>query len=112
MELKDCTKADLLWVIDRATKCSLGDIGYWIEQALCDLECKKEYDRIEKTKELLETSFKARQEYCDLLKPYEGEPILDVPLEVLKKADSALKRSREADKKYCKLMGIKGFKHT
>lgn len=109
MKLKDCTKAELFWVIDHVIKNSLGDISYLIDRALCDLEYKKKADRIEKAKELSEISFKASQEYCDLLKPYEGKKLLDVPLEVLEKADSALKRSREADKKYCKLMGTKGF---
>lgn len=107
MKLKNCTKSDLLWVIDYAIKNSLGDITYLIDRALCDLEYKKEYERIEKAKAFSEISFKASQEYCDLLKPYEGKKLIDVPLEVLEKADLAMKRSEEANKKYCKLIGIK-----
>ena len=42
----------------------------------------------------------------ELLKPYEGKKITDIPLDILKKADSALKRSRKADEKWIKLMSF------
>lgn len=42
-----------------------------------------------------------------ILQPYEGKPIRDIPMEVLKKADLALKRSKNANTEYCKLMKIK-----
>lgn len=109
MKLKKCTKAELLWVIEQAEKLSLGDIHYWIDRALDDLEYKKELDRIEKAKKLAETAFQASQEYVDILKPYEGQKISDIPLDVLNKADSAMKRSREANKKWARLIGIKTF---
>ena len=109
MKLKKCTKAELLWVIDQAEKLSLGSIGYWINQALGDLEYRRELDRREKAKKLCEIANKAVQEYVEILKPYEGQKIIDIPMDVLKKADFALKRSREANKKWDKLMGIKTF---
>lgn len=107
VKLKNCTKADLLWVIKQAEKLSLGDIHYWIDRALDDLEHKKELDRIERAKELAETAFQASQEYVKILKPYEGKKIIDIPMDVLEKADFALKRSREANKKWAQLIGIK-----
>lgn len=107
MKLKDCTKAELLWVIEQAERLSLSDISYYIDRALNDLEYKREMDRIEKAKELAEISHKAAMEYVDIMKPYEGQKIIDIPIEVLKKADSALKRSRDANQKWAKLMQIK-----
>lgn len=104
MRLQECTKAELLWVIEQAERHSFSDISHYIEMALDDLRYKREIDRIEKAKEQAEISFKAAMEYDEILKPYEGRKIIDIPIEVLKKADSALKRSRNANQKWAKLM--------
>lgn len=107
MTLKDCTKSELLWVIDHAKRHSLGMVGSYIDNALADLEYKRKMDRLDQAKKLADTASKARVEYVELLKPYDGKKLTEVPLDVLKKADDAMKRSREADKKWYRLMGIK-----
>lgn len=107
IKLNNCTKAELLWVVEQAERLSLGSTCHYIDQALDALEYKREIDRIKKAKELAEISHKAAVEYAMILEPYEGKPIRDIPMEVLKKADLALKRSKNADEKYFKLMGIK-----
>lgn len=107
MKLQDCTKAELLWVIEQAERHSLGNISYCIEMALVDLKHKREIDLMYQAKEQLEIANKSAMEYVEILKPYEGKKISEVPMDVLKKADSALKRSRIANRKWAKLMGIK-----
>lgn len=37
MKLTDCTKSELIWVIEQAGKLSLGDTEYYINRALNDL---------------------------------------------------------------------------
>lgn len=106
MKLKDCTKSELIWVIEQAERHSLSDISHYIEMALNDLKYKRDMERIEKAKEQAEISNKAAMEYVEILKPYEGQKIIDIPIEVLEKADSALKRSSKANQKWAKLMGI------
>lgn len=107
MKLTDCTKSELIWVIEQAGKLSLGDTEYYINRALNDLQFQREMERIEKAEKLTEISRKATEEYVQLLKPYEGKAISEVPLDVLRKADLALKRSKEANEKYCRLMRVK-----
>ena len=107
MKLQDCTKAELLWVIEQAERHSFGNISHCIEMALNDLKYKRDMERIEKAKEQAEISNKAAMEYVEILKPYEGQKIIDIPIGVLEKADAALKRSRNADQKWAKLMEIK-----
>ena len=107
MKSTDCTKLELIWVIEQAGKLSLGDIKYYINQALNDLEFQREMERMEKAEKLTEILKKAREEYVQLLKPYEGKAISEVPMDILKKADLAIKRSKEANEKYCRLMRIK-----
>lgn len=107
MNLKDCTKSELIWVIQQAERHSLGNISYCIEMALVDLKYKREIDLIEQAKEQSEIANKSAMEYVEILKPYEGKKISEIPMDVLKKADSALKRSRIANRKWAKLMGTK-----
>lgn len=106
MKLTDCTKPELIWVIEQAGKLSLGNTEYYINRALNDLQFQREMERIEKAEKLTEISRKATEEYVQLLKPYEGK-LSEVPLDVLRKADLAIKRSKEANEKYCRLMRVK-----
>lgn len=106
MKLTDCTKSELIWVIEQAGKLSLGDTEYYINRALNDLQFQREMERIEKAEKLTEISRKATEEYVQLLKPYKGK-LSEVPLDILRKADLALKRSKEANEKYCRLMRVK-----
>ena len=78
MNLSDCTKADLLWIIKAMCKYDLSDRN--LRLALNDLE---------------------------LLKPYEGMPLTEVPRDVWRQADAALAESRAANKQWAKLMGVK-----
>ena len=105
MRLSDCTKADLLWIIKTMCKYDLSDRT--LRLALNDLAYEKERERIDRADQLVKTARDASQRYIELLKPYEGMPILDVPLDVLNQADAALAESRAANKQWAKLMGVK-----
>lgn len=107
MKLTDCTKAELLWVIDRADVLSLGGCCRYTGMALRELECKRERARLDKADELAKTAKKYADEYCAIMKHYDGRRLIDIPTDVIKKADAALKRSREANAQWAKLMGIK-----
>lgn len=41
MKLSDCTKAELLWVIQRAKENSLGSINGYLDHALSDLRFQR-----------------------------------------------------------------------
>lgn len=105
MKLTDCTKADLLWLIKRMCQLNLSERELRI--ALRDLEFYKEQQRNEKAHQMLKKQQDATQRYVDILRDYEGKPIKDVPMAVLKEADAALAEAKAADKQWRKLMGIK-----
>lgn len=48
MKLSDCTKAELLWVIQRAKEHSLGSINGYLDHALSDLHWKRAQDRLKR----------------------------------------------------------------
>lgn len=105
MNLSDCTKADLLWIIKAMCKYDLSDRN--LRLALNDLEYEKERKRFDRADQALQTASAASQRYIELLKPYEGMPLLEVPMDVLQQADAALAESRAANKQWAKLMGVK-----
>lgn len=105
MNLSDCTKADLLWIIKQICKDELSD--HRLQWALNDLEYEKERERLVRADQALQTASAASQRYIELLKPYEGMPLLEVPMDVLQQADAALAESHTANKQWAKLMGVK-----
>lgn len=105
MKLSDCTKADLLWIIKTMCKYDLSDLS--LQRALNDLEWEKERDRLARADQALQASSVAYQRYIELMAPYEGTPLMDVPMDVLKQADAAMAESRAANKQWAKLMGVK-----
>lgn len=105
MKLSDCTKADLLWIIKTMCKYDLSDRN--LRLALNDLEYEKEQERLDRADQALQTASAAFRRYIELLKPYEGMPLIEVPMDVLQQADAALAESRAANKQWAKLMGVK-----
>lgn len=86
-------------------KYDLSDLS--LQRALNDLEWEKEQDRLARADQALQTASAASQRYIELLEPYEGMPLIEVPMDVLKQADAALAESRAANAQWAKLMGVK-----
>ena len=86
-------------------KYDLSDLS--LQRALNDLEWEKERDRLARADQALQASSAAYQRYIELMAPYDGMPLFDVPMDVLQQADAALAESRAANKQWAKLMGVK-----
>lgn len=106
MTLNDCTKAELLYVIGHLKSCLFSGGDYQVSRALTDIEYKREKAKLSEAKKLSDLSRRKMKEYIDLLSPYEGKTLGDVPSSVLKAAHRAMKEAKAADDKWLKLMGI------
>ena len=73
MTLKDCTKAELLWIIDRLRNRGLYRLDTIIAIALNDLEYQREQKKLDEADRLNEESARLRQQAAELLTPYEGK---------------------------------------
>ena len=104
--MKDCTKAELLWIINRLCERSIFRSDYELSLVLNDLELQREQKRLEEASRLNTQSYNARQRALDLLAPYEGKPYSEIPLEIAEQADAAFAEARSLDKKWCKLMNM------
>jgi len=105
MTLKDCTKAELIYVIKRLQVYSSSN-SYYVRRALCDVAELRDERKYEKAQQLLDLSDQKRREYVSLLDPYKGKRLIDIPDSVLRKADAAMKEAQVADRKWAKIMGV------
>ena len=106
MTLKDCTKAELLWIIDRLRNRGLYRLDTIISIALNDLEYQREQKKLDEADRLNEESARLRQQYVELLMSYEAKSILDVPADVLDHASAILEEAQTLDKKWNRLMKL------
>jgi hypothetical protein len=104
-DLTKYSKEDLIWIINRMS--AFGD-DWSLGNALRELEYSKDIKRIKDAEKIAKQSHKLRQEYIDLLMPFDGKPINEIPLDILEKASAAMKQAQSLDKKWNKLMGIGG----
>lgn len=107
MKLSDCTKADLLWVIQQLCNRYLSDGEYYLYRVLCDLTFKKEKERLDEAGRYADLADTARKQWLDLMTPYDGWRLIDIPVDVIQKADAAMQEARNAEKKWCQLMQIR-----
>lgn len=107
MTLKDCTKEELIFVIERLQFYGIDSGDYYVRRALSDVEERRDERKIERMRRLTKLADAKNREYTELLAPYEGQPFINIPDEVLRKADAAQKECRAANLEWFKLAGIK-----
>lgn len=109
LTLQDCTKSDLIWIINRVLHMTaFNNAAYYINRALSDLSFEKEKQAFDEANKIAEQSKRKWDEYIAILALYDGKPIKDIPLDVLGKAQNVYKEALVLDKKWNKLMGIVG----
>ena len=107
MNLNAYSKADLIWIVNRALfLATLSDADYYLHRAISDLNYEKEKQRIADAEKYSKIAHDKREEYIELLSAYDGQRIIDIPMEVLEKADQLIKEAEKADKKWAKLVGV------
>lgn len=84
----------------------MNSVELYINRALNDLWYEKQKRRINEAEAVAAMADAKRREYIDLLKPYEGKKIVDIPIDVINHADSLIKEARKLDERWKKLMTI------
>ena len=101
IKLTDLTKVDLIWLINRIRRDPVGD--FRVSRALLDLEERQEMARIDEADRQLGIVCDARMQSAELLRPYEGKCIADIPLSVCAQVDELEKKRKSAWQKYLRL---------
>lgn len=103
-KLQRLTKAEMIWVILELERRSLvmSDLPF----ILRDLELRKLNEREQEADRLWHTAAEKRMAYCELMKPYEGKRLVDIPQETIEKASRLLEEAEEAARKWDRMMGM------
>lgn len=106
-ELRKCSKADLLYIIERMCLWGMSAGQRHLRKALSDLKLQKELQRYDEADEYNKLAYAKRLEYIELLSSFEGMSVLEIPRDALEKAEKLRKEAQAADNKWRKLMKIK-----
>ena len=104
-KLRKLSKGDLIWCILEFEKRSFGRPS--LGDILAKLKYKKDMDNIDLCEMLSKKAHDKRMEYCELIKPYDGKLIAEIPQQVLDQAAELLREAEAADKEWFRLSGIK-----
>lgn len=107
MTIKDCTKDELVYIIERLSFPHRIEKNFTIQRALTDLEYQREDKKIRDAECLRDVADKKLAEYNSIISPYIGKSFADIPDKVLKKVAAVLKEREAAEDKWMRLMGIK-----
>ena len=103
----DLTKAELLQVVEML---AAAVNGYYLERALGRIETQRNDAHYEKSRKLIDEERKHYAAYFELLKPYEGCSLVDIPLDIAKKAQAEWDKARAAGREWDRLNGFCGKK--
>ncbi|MGO5115752.1 hypothetical protein ACTQ33_12110 [Candidatus Avoscillospira sp. LCP25S3_F1] len=104
VNLNKCTKQELLILIGFMRQHDLGDRCFSL--AWDEMLYKRDLDNLTEAKMQLQIARDARDQYCEIMKPYDGKCILDIPQDVFDQGAALLAQAEAADKKWTRLMGI------
>ena len=102
MKLEDCTKDELLYILNRIQGW-VGDDE--IRLALIDVEYLRNKKLIEQMEEYSRNANDAREQYIALVRNYAGKPLSEIPYGTLNKATIFLQKAKEWEEKYKKISG-------
>ena len=100
----DLTKAELLQVVEMLAEAAN---EYYLDRALGRIEMQRNDAHFERCRKLIDEEQKHYAAYFDLLRPYEGKPIVDVPQDVLEQAQAEFDKARAAGQEWNRRNGIK-----
>lgn len=102
--LDQMTRADLIWMIGYiGQKSAEGDI--LIQRAMAELHFQQEQKRIDQARAAAERATAAHKRIIDILAPYDGIRLIDIPREAMLQAAAAEQEAAAADREWDRLMG-------
>lgn len=96
------SKAELIWILERAYVVYGGSLV--IQSAIDGLENKKQLERLNKCDAISKEAEACRARYCEIIKPYAGKALSEIPRDVLEKASQEIERAQKLDKEWDRLI--------
>lgn len=80
---------------------------YYLDRALGRIEMQRNDAHYEKCRKLIDEEQKHYAAYFEFLRPYDGQPMKNIPLAVVEKATIELEKAKAAGREWDTLSGIK-----
>lgn len=100
MTLEQCTKAELIQIIKQTNYLS----EYRVNCVLLDIEKQRMQKRFKEAEKYGRIATENLNKYIEILKPYEGKKVFDIPSAIILKAAEYKKAFKKAQKKEFELM--------
>lgn len=100
----DLTKTELLQVVEMLAETAN---EYYLDRALGRIEMQRNDAHYARCRKLIDEEKQHYDAYFDLLKPYDGCRLMDIPLDVVKKAQAELDKARAAGQEWNRLNRIR-----
>lgn len=103
MTLNQCTKEELIFIINRMARrhCYTDQqMKCEIDRHLSDVVYRRQETMLKEAENWCKISHDCRLKYIDVLAPYDGKKLIDIPVDVIKEAEMFLKDAQYADKKW------------
>lgn len=98
----DLTKAELLQVMEML-ECTA---EHYLNRALSQIERQRNDAHYERSRRLIDEERKHNNACSEILRPYEGKHLIDIPPDVVERARAEWEKARAAGRKWDKLNGI------
>lgn len=100
MTLEQCTKAELIQIIKQTNYLS----EYRVNCALLDIEKQRMEKRFKEAEKYGRIANENLNKYIEILKPYEGKKVIDIPYDIISEAAEYEKAFKKAQEKEFELM--------
>lgn len=94
-DLKKYTKEELIWLIE-----NVDGFGWErrIGEVLIELEHRRAMKKLDEADRHAKKAHAARERYIEIMRPYEGRRISDIPIGVLDKARAAIEQAEREER--------------
>lgn len=97
----DLTKAELLQVVEMLAEAAN---EYYLDRALGRIEMQRNDAHYARCRKLIDEERRHTEAYFELLRPYDGKPIKDIPQDVMNRALSELDKAQAAGREWSRRM--------
>lgn len=97
--LRDLTKEELIYCIEHSLEHN-HSARFWFERRLLDIADKRRNRKLKEDEEKGNRWIKLTKEYEELLKPYSGKKIGELPLDVINKGAELERKIKKAKEEY------------
>ena len=102
--IRDLTKEELIECIEKALE-NDSSARFWFQRKLLDIADRRRNKKLEEDEAKGNRWIALEKEYNELMKPYAGKKIGDIPMDIINKGAALSKEIRKAQKAYFATFG-------